>query len=281
MSDLDFRHISNSRISSRMKQAVILLIVTLVGMIISCSVNAQDYHKDKSRHYKSKFRTQINDYTHACDLLEKKRTARPISNIHFSSHKPKHRSGAELAPSITTAATTPKPQPVLQEKESVVITKNETQTPTPQKLEELHQKEDEVLEQNHLPKPTSEKHEQIRKTVADNIKSNQPIELAPLYFTFDQDEFSVVDMDPFLIAVEYALQGKTILIEGHTDDRGSDEYNVKLSLKRVQKIKQLMHEMGVPDERISVIGYGEEIAKHANISTTGRQMNRRVDFKAF
>ncbi|HEY3402664.1 MAG TPA: OmpA family protein [Ohtaekwangia sp.] len=288
MDNLDFRHVANSRISARLRQAAVLLVVIILGIIISATVNAQDnpgqtYHKTKARHYKSKFRTQISQYTNACDLLERKRTARPKSNIHLTSRKPRPKTYAEIDPPSTTAVT-PKQQPVVtqeQEKERVVITKRETPE---EKLEELHQREDKVLEENHLPKPTSEKHEQIRKQVAENIKNkkdNEPIELAPLYFTFDQDEFSVVDMDPFLVAVEYALQGKTILIEGHTDNRGADDYNLKLSLKRVQKIKQLMHEMGVPDERISVMGYGEEVSKHANISADGRQLNRRVDFKAF
>ena len=114
-----------------------------------------------------------------------------------------------------------------------------------------------------------------------NKKDNEPIELEPLYFTFDQDEFSVVDMDPFLIAVEFALQGKHILIEGHTDHEGKDDYNVKLSIKRVEKIRQLMQEMGVPDDRISVVGYGEEVTDHEDKTDEGRQKNRRVDFKAF
>ena len=88
-------------------------------------------------------------------------------------------------------------------------------------------------------------------------------------------------MEPFLVAVEYALQGRVILIAGHTDSRGADNYNVKLSMKRVEKIRKLMHDMGVPDERISVVGYGEEIATHDNTSDEGRQLNRRVDFTAF
>jgi len=88
-------------------------------------------------------------------------------------------------------------------------------------------------------------------------------------------------MEPFLVAVEYALQGKTILIEGHTDSRGNTAYNVQLSMKRVQKIKQLMGEMGVPEDHISVIGYGEEVSQHNNSTDAGRQLNRRVDFKAF
>ena len=170
------------------------------------------------------------------------------------------------------------------------IVKKTPEADTPQEsfdqlsLDEKHQREDEVLVKNHLPKPTSTKHEDIRKQVKQSLDKHvegQPIELAPLYFNFDEDEFSVVDMEPFLIAVEYALQGRVILIAGHTDNRGADNYNVKLSIKRVEKIRKLMHDMGVPDERISVVGYGEEIASHDNTSDEGRQLNRRVDFTAF
>ena len=135
---------------------------------------------------------------------------------------------------------------------------------SPEKLTELHENEDIVLEKNHLPKPTSAQHEQVRKLVSDKLPSKKdifPLDLPPLYFTFDEDEFSIVDMEPFLIAAEYALQGRTVLIEGHTDSHGKDTYNVKLSIKRVQKIRQLMLDMGVPDDRISVVGYGEELNK--------------------
>lgn len=144
--------------------------------------------------------------------------------------------------------------------------------------------EDKVIEENHLPETTSAKHEEIRKKVTEELKKkkdNNPIELAPLYFTFAEDEFSVVDMEPFLIAVEYALQGKIILIEGHTDNVGKDDYNVQLSIKRVKKIRELMLAMGVPDDHISIVGYGEEVSKHDNKTTEGRQKNRRVDFKAY
>lgn len=174
----------------------------------------------------------------------------------------------------------PKPKPQSEPVEEVVEKKPfEEQT-----LEERHQTEDEVLERNNLPKPTSKKHEEIRKIVQNKLKEHkegEPIELAPLYFTFDEDEFSVVDFEPFLIAVEYALQGRIILIEGHTDSKGNDAYNVKLSIERVEKIRKLMQDMGVPDDRISVVGYGEEEGKHDNSTEEGRQKNRRVDFTVF
>jgi OOP family OmpA-OmpF porin len=88
-------------------------------------------------------------------------------------------------------------------------------------------------------------------------------------------------MEPFLIAAEYALQGRTVLIEGHTDSYGQDTYNVKLSIKRVQKIRQLMLDMSVPDDRISVVGYGEEHYKGNDTTDEARQLSRRVDFTVF
>jgi outer membrane protein OmpA-like peptidoglycan-associated protein len=276
--------IKNAKLSSRAKQWVALVLVIMVGILLSYTADAQDtYHKQKARHFKSKFRTQIHDYTHACNILEKKKHQKPRSNFRLASNK-------KYSSSRPMAEVDPKyPLPVektQQKKESVtavVMAKAEV-TPTPEKLDGLHNKEDKVLEKNHLPAPTSKQHEIIREIVANHLKDkkdNDPIELAPLFFNYDEDEFSVVDMNPFLIAVEYALQGRTILIEGHTDSNGADHYNVKLSIKRVQKIRELMHDMGVPDERISVIGYGEEVAQHDNSTAQGRQMNRRVDFKAF
>jgi outer membrane protein OmpA-like peptidoglycan-associated protein len=154
-----------------------------------------------------------------------------------------------------------------------------------EKLVQLHKKEDEVLAHNDLPVPTSKKHEEVRKRVYDKLESKTnvyPLVLAPLYFQFNQDEFSVVDMEPFLMAAEYALQGRTVLIEGHTDTRGQDDFNVQLSIKRVQKIRQLMLDMGVPDDRISVVGYGEEMGKEQKAANDSKhQLNRRVDFTIF
>jgi outer membrane protein OmpA-like peptidoglycan-associated protein len=194
--------------------------------------------------------------------------------------------------SFTSASTEPK-EPVSVVANQITEKKPELPNEADQKavkekefaeLVEKENKEDEILKQNNLPVPRSDRHAQLRKIVAEKIKAkkdNEPIQLDPLYFTYNQDEFSVVDMEPFLIAVEYALQGRTVLIEGHTDNRGQDKYNVELSLKRVQKIRSLMHDMGVPDERISVLGYGEEISKFDNSTEEGKQKNRRVDFKVF
>jgi outer membrane protein OmpA-like peptidoglycan-associated protein len=146
---------------------------------------------------------------------------------------------------------------------------------------QTHKNENQILAENNLPVPTSEQHQIIREMVAMHLKeqkNNEPIELAPLYFNLKGDELSVVDVNPFLIAVEFALQGRTIVIEDHINY--VDSYSTQLSAKRIQKIRQLMHEMGVPEERISFAGYGEEVAMQNSQGRQERKLNQRVDFKA-
>lgn len=136
---------------------------------------------------------------------------------------------------------------------------------------------------NHMPEPLNERHSEIRQLVKDKIdkgEASQPI-TESLYFISNEAEFAYVDFDPFLLAVEFALQGKMVLVEGHTDDTGSESHNLELSMKRVRQIERLMRDIGVPEERVSVIGYGEEMPKYDNATEEGRQKNRRVDFKIF
>ncbi len=68
-----------------------------------------------------------------------------------------------------------------------------------------------------------------------------------------------------------------IRIEGHTDSTGSEEYNLRLSQRRAEAVKQLLVSRGVADYRITTIGYGESRPKASNATPAGRQLNRRVE----
>ena len=68
-----------------------------------------------------------------------------------------------------------------------------------------------------------------------------------------------------------------ILIEGHTDDSGSDEHNMKLSKERAQSVSLYLATMNVQSARFSVTGYGEAQPIVVNDTVEGRQKNRRVD----
>lgn len=65
-------------------------------------------------------------------------------------------------------------------------------------------------------------------------------------------------------------------IQGHTDNVGSEEYNLKLGEKRAEVVRRYLAQKGFALHRISVISYGESEAVADNKTREGRSANRRV-----
>jgi outer membrane protein OmpA-like peptidoglycan-associated protein len=72
-----------------------------------------------------------------------------------------------------------------------------------------------------------------------------------------------------------------ILIEGDTDNTGSEEYNLKLSERRAQSVANYLMSLGVPASRMSTVGLGESNPIASNDTEYGRQQNRRVEVAIF
>lgn len=70
---------------------------------------------------------------------------------------------------------------------------------------------------------------------------------------------------------------RTVIIEGHTDNVGSDDYNVNLSQRRANSVQQFLLAQGIASNRLSSSGKGENFPVASNDSSSGRQMNRRVE----
>jgi len=69
-----------------------------------------------------------------------------------------------------------------------------------------------------------------------------------------------------------------ILVEGHTDDIGSDAYNLTLSQKRAEAVGNYLKANGIAPSRLSIKWYGESQPKVENTSDANRAENRRVEF---
>ena len=70
-----------------------------------------------------------------------------------------------------------------------------------------------------------------------------------------------------------------IIISGHTDSQGSEDYNLKLSRQRARSVRDFLADKGIPEGRLTVRGYGELRPVVANTSEEGRKMNRRVEIE--
>ena len=67
-------------------------------------------------------------------------------------------------------------------------------------------------------------------------------------------------------------------IEGHTDDRGKDSFNLDLSQRRADKVKEYLAIIGVSPDRLEAKGFGETMPIASNKRARGRAKNRRVMF---
>lgn len=70
---------------------------------------------------------------------------------------------------------------------------------------------------------------------------------------------------------------RNVVIEGHTDSVGTDEYNLALSERRAEAVKRALVDRGVGAERIVAKGLGKKFPVASNVTAQGRQMNRRVE----
>ena len=91
--------------------------------------------------------------------------------------------------------------------------------------------------------------------VTEDINSNI---LQIIYFDFDKSELSSIskkEIKRFLEKYENIIS--KFLIVGHTDTKGTKEYNYKLSIERANVVKNLLKDLGIKEENIKILGKGE------------------------
>lgn len=116
--------------------------------------------------------------------------------------------------------------------------------------------------------------EPLAKIEGDVIKLNQKV-----YFKYDKSDI-LPRSYPLLNEVAQILTDNAeikIRIEGHTDSRGSDSYNKKLSDRRAASVRQYLMGRGIDGVRMESVGFGEERPIEDNATDAGRAANRRVE----
>jgi OOP family OmpA-OmpF porin len=114
----------------------------------------------------------------------------------------------------------------------------------------------------------------------------QPIEvgvtvrLKNIYFDFDKTSLKNESFTELDKVVDFLKQNASVEIEisGHTDNKGSDEYNETLSQGRSEAVVSYIISQGIDGYRLSAHGYGEAKPIDTNDSEEGRANNRRVEF---
>jgi peptidoglycan-associated lipoprotein len=85
-------------------------------------------------------------------------------------------------------------------------------------------------------------------------------ELKTVYFAFDKSELTEESLETLKENAAYIMRnhGFNVVIEGHTDNRGTTEYNLSLGQRRALKVKEYYVQLGILPNRIATISYGKE-----------------------
>jgi outer membrane protein OmpA-like peptidoglycan-associated protein len=100
-----------------------------------------------------------------------------------------------------------------------------------------------------------------------------------LLFDFDSSQLRAASRENLteLSGTLQEMADTEVLIAGHTDSVGSDDYNYSLSERRAQSAADFLMTRGVAGSRINIVGLGETEPVDTNDTAAGRQANRRVE----
>jgi len=118
------------------------------------------------------------------------------------------------------------------------------------------------------------------------VSINQAIRLNNIYYNYNDAKILKAarpDLD-YLYELMQQYPDMVIELSSHTDARGNDEFNQKLSQRRADSAKKYLVDKGVPDERIKAVGYGEtqllnKCGNDVKCTEEEHQLNRRTEFK--
>jgi len=104
--------------------------------------------------------------------------------------------------------------------------------------------------------------------------------LGTVYFEYDQARLTQDARRQLAENADWMKRNPTVTmqIEGHTDSRGSIEYNLSLGERRAQSVKTYMSSLGIEARRMTIISYGEEKPINPAESEAAWAKNRRANF---
>jgi peptidoglycan-associated lipoprotein len=143
--------------------------------------------------------------------------------------------------------------------------------------EEARQRE---LERQAAIREESLKEDALRAEGERMQSAREMFENEDVFFEFDSASLTAEAQEILRAKAEWLRDnpGVRVLIEGHCDERGTNEYNLALGDRRAYSSKAFLTDLGIDDARISIISYGEERPIASGASEEAWAKNRRAHF---
>ena len=143
--------------------------------------------------------------------------------------------------------------------------------------EEARQRE---LERQAAIREESLKGDQLRAEGEGMQSARELFENEDVMFEFDSASLTVEAQEILRAKAEWLRDnpGVRVIIEGHCDERGTNEYNLALGDRRAYSAKAFLTDLGIDDARLTTISYGEERPIASGATETAWAKNRRAHF---
>lgn len=109
--------------------------------------------------------------------------------------------------------------------------------------------------------------------------SGRNLGLTVIYFDYDRADVRPDQRDALRANADKIKSMTTnVVIEGHCDERGSEEYNLALGERRAESVRRYLVDLGVPAGRLSTVSFGESRPAVQGHDESAWRYNRRADF---
>ena len=113
-----------------------------------------------------------------------------------------------------------------------------------------------------------------------DIEEIQEQRWGPIYFAFNQSFIGETERLKLERLAEYLQKNPdlVLVVEGHCDERGSEEFNRSLGEKRALSVQDYLISLGIQESKITTISYGEARLKDSGVNEEAHARNRRAEF---
>jgi len=122
-----------------------------------------------------------------------------------------------------------------------------------------------------------------RRLAEQRAQAARELEASTIYFDFDKSELKPPARDKLnkVADIMKRYSNINVLIEGHCDERGTEEYNLALGERRARAAYNFLSNMGISSDRLKIISYGEEYPAVQGHNEEAWSKNRRDEFKVY
>lgn len=120
-----------------------------------------------------------------------------------------------------------------------------------------------------------------RKEVAVGQMRDLLLALKRVHFAFDSSTLAASSKSALDNAAEKlrSMNDVELYVDGHTDDRGTTEYNMSLGERRAKTVVEYLGRLGVQKNRLNIVSFGEENTLSSGSGDRDHAMNRRVEYR--